>query len=51
MGPPRRVIRCDRPPDYLHRVDQKVVLVRWDYRLQLFDLEEGKLERLWKGDE
>ena len=51
-GPPQRVMRCNVPlPDFLHRISRQVVLIRYDYRLQLFDLKAGKMERLLKSED
>lgn len=51
-GPPQRVMRCNVPlPDFLHRISQQVVLIRYDDRLQLLDLKAGKMERLLKSDD
>lgn len=50
--PPQRVMRCDVPlPDFLHRISQHVVLIRYDYRLQLLDLKAGKMERLLSSED
>lgn len=51
-GPPQRVMRCNVPqPDFLHRISRRVVLIRYDYKLQLFDLKAGKMERLLKSED
>ncbi|MCX6852685.1 MAG: hypothetical protein NTY98_27665 [Verrucomicrobia bacterium] len=51
-GPPQRVMRCDVPlPNFLHRISQQGVLIRYHDRLQLLDLKAGKMERLLKTDD